>query len=236
MDEQSIFLQALDKPTGEARAAWLDEACGPDSGLRERIEALLRRHEQANGFLEQPAVEATIMRAGLAPAFTEDEAVVIGNAGHSVLKSLGQTIDGVPRVVLRDAAEEVDEPIQRPGSPEIPDRDPDSRYRLDGEIARGGMGAVLKGRDTDLGRDLAIKVLLDSHKDKPEVIQRFVEEAQIGGQLQHPGIAPVYELGQFADRRPFFSMKLVKGKTLSALLAEREGPSEDRAESPFNEA
>ncbi len=65
------------------------------------------------------------------------------------------------------------------------------------------MGAILKGRDTDLGRDLAIKVLLDSHKDRPDVIQRFIEEAQIGGQLQHPGIAPVYELGRFADRRRF---------------------------------
>ena len=40
------------------------------------------------------------------------------------------------------------------------------------------------------------------------------------GQLQHPGIAPVYELGQFADERPFFSMKLVKGQTLATLLAE----------------
>ena len=86
-----------------------------------------------------------------------------------------------------------------------------------------------KGRDTDLGRDLAIKVLLDSHKDKPEVIQRFVEEAQIGGQLQHPGIAPVYELGQFADQRPFFSMKLVKGDTLSKLLSNRDDPAADRS-------
>ncbi|MDA1016239.1 MAG: protein kinase, partial [Planctomycetota bacterium] len=95
------------------------------------------------------------------------------------------------------------------------------RYQLVGEIARGGMGAVLRGRDTDLGRELAIKVLLEAHADRPEVIQRFIEEAQISGQLQHPGIAPVYELGQFADKRPFFSMKLVKGKTLSALLSDR---------------
>jgi serine/threonine protein kinase len=84
------------------------------------------------------------------------------------------------------------------------------------------MGAIIKGRDTDLGRELAIKVLLDQHKDKPEVIQRFIEEAQISGQLQHPGIAPVYELGQFADNRPFFSMKLVRGETLAKLLAERD--------------
>ena len=103
-----------------------------------------------------------------------------------------------------------------------------ARYQLQGEIARGGMGAIIKGRDTDLGRELAIKVLLDQHKDKLEVIQRFIEEAQISGQLQHPGIAPVYELGQFADNRPYFSMKLVKGETLAKLLAERRNAAEDR--------
>ena len=88
---------------------------------------------------------------------------------------------------------------------------------------------ILRGRDTDLGRDLAVKVLLDQHIEKPEVIQRFVEEAQIGGQLQHPGIAPVYELGRFEDQRPFFTMKLVKGKTLAALLDARSSVDADRA-------
>src|SRR5471030_3025363 len=94
---------------------------------------------------------------------------------------------------------------------------PAGRYELQGEIARGGMGAVLKGRDTDLGRDLAVKVLLEQHRDNADLVRRFVEEAQIGGQLQHPGIVPVYELGILADRRPFFAMKLVKGRTLAAL-------------------
>ena len=95
------------------------------------------------------------------------------------------------------------------------------RYRLLGEIARGGMGAVHRGRDDDLGRDLALKVLLDRHRDRPDLVGRFVEEAQICGQLQHPGVVPVYELGTLADRRPFFAMKLVKGRTLAELLAER---------------
>src|SRR5207302_62487 len=81
-------------------------------------------------------------------------------------------------------------------------------------------GAVLRGRDVDLGRDLAVKVLLEKYADRPEVVQRFIEEAQIGGQLQHPGVVPVYDIGRFGDR-PFFTMKLVKGKTLAALLAER---------------
>ena len=55
----------------------------------------------------------------------------------------------------------------------------------------------------------------DDLRDNPDMVRRFVEEAQIGGQLQHPGIVPIYELGTFADRRPFFSMKLVKGHTLA---------------------
>ena len=107
-----------------------------------------------------------------------------------------------------------------------------SRYQLVGEIARGGMGAVLKGRDPDLGRDLAVKVLREEHRDNPELVRRFVEEAQIGGQLQHPGIVPVYELGAFADRRPFFAMKLVKGRTLAALLAARPEPGRGPAAVP----
>ena len=99
------------------------------------------------------------------------------------------------------------------------------RYHIEGEIARGGMGAILKGRDVDLGRDIAIKVLLESHRSEPEIVRRFVEEAQIGGQLQHPGIVPVYELGIFADCRPYFAMKLVKGRTLAAVLARADRPS-----------
>ncbi len=60
------------------------------------------------------------------------------------------------------------------------------------------------------------------------MIRRFVEEAQIAGQLQHPGVIPVYELGQFEDRRPYFSMKLVKGHTLAELLAGRADAVDDR--------
>ncbi len=70
-------------------------------------------------------------------------------------------------------------------------------------------------------------MLLDSHCEKPEMVRRFVEEAQIGGQLQHPGVVPVYELGSFVDRRPFFTMKLVKGRTLAELIRCRSGLGDD---------
>jgi WD40 repeat protein/serine/threonine protein kinase/tetratricopeptide (TPR) repeat protein len=236
----SLFEAAVEIKSAKERAEFLDKSCGEDRELRSQLERLLLSHEQAGSFLEKRPAElgATIAQsernrdasldAGLAAAFGQENAVVIGSAGHSVLKAMDQTI-AITQVVLRDAAEGDRDPIVRPHSREMPPRDSDSRYRLDGEIARGGMGAILKGRDTDLGRDLAIKVLLDQHKDKPDVVQRFIEEAQIGGQLQHPGIAPIYELGQFADKRPFFAMKLVKGETLSKLLADREEPTAERA-------
>ena len=108
--------------------------------------------------------------------------------GMSVLASIASAVGNVPRVLLRDTDGGDEPPLVRPGSNEMPPRpDPASRYQLLGEIARGGMGAVLKGRDTDLGRDLAVKVLLEQHRDQPDLVRRFVEEAQIGGQLQHPG-------------------------------------------------
>jgi WD40 repeat protein len=127
--------------------------------------------------------------------------------------------------LLRD--DPSDPPVVRPASAEVP-RGGGERYQLLGEIARGGMGVVLKGRDPDLGRDLAFKVLRHDLAARPEAVQRFVEEAQIGGQLQHPGVVPVYDLGRFADGRPYFGMKLVKGHTLADRLADRASPADDR--------
>jgi len=143
--------------------------------------------------------------------------------GSSLLTTLDFGPGPPPHIHLLELIDER-EPLVMPRSAEMPS--PGSaglgRYQLQGEIARGGMGAILRGRDVDLGRDLAIEVLLESHQGNSEVVRRFVEEAQIGGQLQHPGVVPVYELGTFPDRRPFFAMKLVKGRTLAALLAERK--------------
>ena len=95
------------------------------------------------------------------------------------------------------------------------------RYQIVGEIAQGTVGTVYRGRDNDIGREVALKVLREEHLSSPEVLGRFIEEAQIGGQLQHPGILPVYELGLREDGRPYFAMRLVKGETLAVRLERR---------------
>ncbi len=134
----------------------------------------------------------------------------------------------VPRVLLRDGSTDGARPAL-PCSETMPAEAGDAgRYQLLGEIARGGMGIVLKGRDVDVGRDVAVKVLLEKHRENPEMVRRFVEEAQIAGQLQHPGIVPVYELGRLPDARLYIAMKLIRGRTLAALLDGRTDPGEDR--------
>lgn len=105
----------------------------------------------------------------------------------------------------------------------------ESRYRIEGEIARGGMGAILKVWDQDLQRHLAMKVLLPERcapldSQAPRALARFLSEAQITGQLQHPSVVAVHEIGIAEDGRVFFTMPLVKGRHLGQVLsAAREG-------------
>jgi serine/threonine-protein kinase len=147
-----------------------------------------------------------------------------------VVDVLGRT-SGLARVHLREGAQVGESPVLRPpvagelaGGREVPERI--GRYPVLGEIARGGVGMVLKARDADLGREVALKVLLSEHRRNPDVVRRFIEEAQIGAQLLHPGIVPVHGLG-LEGEVPYFTMKLVKGRTFAAVLGSRRHPTED---------
>ena len=99
------------------------------------------------------------------------------------------------------------------------------RYQILGELGRGGMGEVLRAFDSDLRRPLAIKVMLTRHQADSDAERRFLEEAQVTGQLQHPGVPPVHEIGRLDDGRPFLAMKLIEGHTLDHLLKERQTPA-----------
>jgi len=99
----------------------------------------------------------------------------------------------------------------------------EKRYSNLGEIARGGMGAIVKLLDNDIRRPVAMKVILGggsagSRQAQRERVERFVEEAQVTGQLEHPNIVPVHELGLDADGKVYFTMKLVRGESLEAII------------------
>jgi len=94
----------------------------------------------------------------------------------------------------------------------------DSGLKLEGEVARGGMGAIQKVRDDTLHRDLAMKVMLPERESEALYVHRFLEEAQVTAQLDHPGVVPVHQLGRDPNGRLYFTMKLVRGRTLSRIF------------------
>ncbi len=100
----------------------------------------------------------------------------------------------------------------------IPTHEPESRdrYTLTHLHAKGGMGRVWLARDTSLGRQIALKELRPDQTDNSIVFSRFLYEAKITAQLEHPSIVPVYELGE--GEAPYYTMRFVKGRTLSEAI------------------
>src|SRR5262249_21990414 len=103
------------------------------------------------------------------------------------------------------------------------------RFRVLGEIARGGMGIIVRAYDPALDRELAIKLLAPHIPADSEAGRRFAQEARVVSQFHHPGIIPVFEAGTLGDGRAYFAMPFVEGQTLSVLLAERPGPADGLA-------
>jgi serine/threonine-protein kinase len=103
------------------------------------------------------------------------------------------------------------------------------KYEVHEEVARGGMGLVLRARDTTLDREVALKVMLRWPSERPDLVRRFVAEAKLLGRLQHPAIVPLHELGELPDGRPYLAMKLIQGRTLAELLPGRPANAVERA-------
>lgn len=125
-------------------------------------------------------------------------------------------------------------PVQPTSEPSVDDlisrlMDITPRFELQGELARGAMGRILAGWDLHLGRAVAIKVLRKSAaRDLDRV--RFLEEAQVTGQLQHPSIVPVYELGRIRGQVAFV-MKRVDGRSIKSIIsAMRKGDADVTAQ------
>lgn len=92
------------------------------------------------------------------------------------------------------------------------------KYVIEREIGQGGMGRVYLAYDRDLRRSIALKVLRERFQDDRDRLARFLEEAQITGQLEHPGIPPVHDLSPGESGEIFFTMKLLRGRTLKEIL------------------
>ncbi len=92
------------------------------------------------------------------------------------------------------------------------------RFRVLRPHARGGLGAVFVALDTELHREVALKQIHDRLADDPSSRRRFLVEAEIAGGLEHPGIVPVYGVGTYANGRPFYAMRFVRGDSLKQAI------------------
>ena len=109
------------------------------------------------------------------------------------------------------------------------------RYEDLGLLGEGGMGEVRRVRDRQLGRTLALKTLHAPVVDRPSVAARFLDEAQVTAQLQHPGIIPIYDQGVLPDGRLWFTMKEVNGQTLGQVIQARHASSDSSSASAASE-
>ena len=103
-----------------------------------------------------------------------------------------------------------------------------SRLRIGHEIAAGGVGAVRVAFDQSLQRRMALKTLHAGSYNYYLLVHAFIREAQVAGQLDHPNIAPIYELGRDAEGGIFFTMKLIEGRSLFAAVGGRPAATPDQ--------
>lgn len=109
------------------------------------------------------------------------------------------------------------------------------RYSLTRLHAKGGLGQVWVARDEGLGREVALKNIRPERADQPAVRARFLTEAKITGQLEHPSIVPVYELVEPGDGQPpFYTMRLIRGRTLADAIKSYHRGREIGAASPLD--
>ena len=103
-----------------------------------------------------------------------------------------------------------------------------SRYHVLRSHARGGLGEVFVAQDEELGREVALKEIRTQHADDPINRARFLQEAEITGRLEHPGIVPIYGLNTYKDGRPYYAMRFIQGESLKQAIQRFHSPGANR--------
>jgi WD40 repeat protein/serine/threonine protein kinase len=200
----SIFFAALERTSAVARAAFLDEVCGPDEGLRRQIERLLAAHEQAGDFLQRPVAEA----ANLA-AYAPPDPPASSPDTHGGDTPGGRPPPDDPLAFL--AASQQPNSLGRLG-----------HYEVLEVVGKGAMGIVLRARDEKLNRIVAIKVLAPQLATSASARQRFIREGRSAAAVTHDNVIDVHAV-EDSGPIPYLVMQFIDGPTLQGKLEQR-GP------------
>jgi eukaryotic-like serine/threonine-protein kinase len=152
---------------------------------------------------------------------------VLTEIGNDTLQStLGMSLSGAPTTPPEPTSPASAETVPQghsgpaPGSIEPPRFTQGERFLPIRPHARGGIGQVWVAKDCELQRQVALKLILPKYADREDQRARFLIEAEITGNLEHPGIVPVYSLGRNADGRPYYAMRFIQGESLSVAIRE----------------
>jgi hypothetical protein len=220
---KAVFGAAVEFDDAGDRTAVLDRECSTDPELRQRVEALLRAHDQPDSFLDEP---------------------IVGPAGHGIVPLTGPADNGfeVRRAESPTGASEGSGPTIVP----VADADSNSGagatwemtnravpaiagYEILGELGRGGMGVVYRARQVLLNRPCVLKMILGGGHAGAEAVARFLAEAEAVACLQHPSIVQIHHIGE-AGGLPFFELEYVPGGSLDRRLNGTPWPPRRAAE------
>lgn len=153
----------------------------------------------------------------------------INSFPKSVLRVLADSLQGESNLDSPAHPEKREEQIRKLTTKEKFQNSGERIYKVIGVLGYGGMSVVLEGIDEEINRPVAIKVLLlrsDSLDERCSGTLRFIKEANIASRLEHPGIPSVYDIGVDPEGQPFFTMPLVKGRTLNEVITQAHSESQ----------
>jgi serine/threonine protein kinase/WD40 repeat protein len=200
MNERTIFMEALERETPAERSDYLDAACAGDAALRQRVEALLRSHEQAGEFLGKPPAERLA-----------EQRVKPDEFGATHGETAADDKDSEPLGLL--APSDRPDALGRLG-----------HYVVQEVIGRGGMGVVFRAFDEKLHRVVAIKVMAAPLAINATARKRFVREAQAAAAIRNEHVIDIHAVDE-ANALPYLAMEYVAGVSLQERL-DRSGPLE----------
>ena len=200
-----VAFQAWTRDRGRPLAEHLVALGGLDPGDRAAVEAMAERHLKKFGGDAEKSLAA----------------IPAGRSTREGLAALGDPQIGATLARVGSASPSTELDADRTSTYGVGTASNDGRrFRVLRPHARGGLGAVFVAIDEEVHREVALKQILDGHADDPDVRKRFLIEAEITGGLEHPGIVPVYGLGSYADGRPYYAMRFIRGDSLKQAIEE----------------
>lgn len=193
MNERTLFLEALEKDSPEQQSVFLDDVCGDDAGLRQRVETLLSAHNDAGSFLEKT------------PQEIDADSIFGETVGRARDRAEGSATDNSASDEAWQTLLTPTDAVDRLGNL--------GPYEICELVGRGGMGVVLRAHEPKLSRTVAVKLLAPELALNPVAVQRFLREARAAAAVSHDHVVAIHSIDD-DSHPPLIVMEFIQGQSL----------------------